>query len=238
MIKLYGGGSHFGLPDPSPFVVKAEVLLKMAGLPYAKVEGNFGKAPKGKIPYIDDNGTILGDSTFIRWHLEEKHGAVFDAGLSAVERATGWAFEKLVEDHLYFANVDSRWTDDEDFNNGPAVFFNAAPAPIRPFVKWMIRRQVRNNLRAQGMGRHTRAEIVRLATADLAAVSIFLADKSWLFGQEPCGADAAVWACISSALCPHFNNAIRTAGEQHANLVAYRRRGMERWFPDLAKATA
>ena len=34
MITLYTFGPAFGLPDPSPFVMKAEVLLKMAGLPY------------------------------------------------------------------------------------------------------------------------------------------------------------------------------------------------------------
>jgi len=34
MITLYSFGPGFGLPDPSPFVTKAEVLLKMAELPY------------------------------------------------------------------------------------------------------------------------------------------------------------------------------------------------------------
>ena len=34
MIKLYTFGNFFGLPDPSPFVMKAEMLLKLAGLPY------------------------------------------------------------------------------------------------------------------------------------------------------------------------------------------------------------
>lgn len=30
MIKLYGSGPYFGLPDASPFVTKAEMLLKLA----------------------------------------------------------------------------------------------------------------------------------------------------------------------------------------------------------------
>jgi hypothetical protein len=36
MITLYTFGPYFGLPDPSPFVLKAEILLKMAelGLPH------------------------------------------------------------------------------------------------------------------------------------------------------------------------------------------------------------
>jgi hypothetical protein len=50
MITLYGSGPMFGLPDPSPFVVKAETLLKMSGMPYTKALTNFRTAPKGKIP--------------------------------------------------------------------------------------------------------------------------------------------------------------------------------------------
>jgi len=67
MITLYSFGPGFGLPDPSPFVTKAEVLLKMAELPYRTDTTGFKKAPKGKLPYIDDEGKMIADSTFIRW---------------------------------------------------------------------------------------------------------------------------------------------------------------------------
>src|SRR6266480_2026973 len=73
MITLYAFGPAFGLPDPSPFVLKAEVLLKMAGVPYRTSTEGFGKAPKGKLPYIDDDGERIADSTFIRWHIEKKY---------------------------------------------------------------------------------------------------------------------------------------------------------------------
>lgn len=63
MITLYSFGPGFGLPDPSPFVTKAEVLLKMAELPYRSDTTGFKKAPKGKLPYIDDGGEIISDST-------------------------------------------------------------------------------------------------------------------------------------------------------------------------------
>ena len=66
MITLYGFGPAFGLPDPSPFVTKAETLLKMAAVPYRTALGNLRKAPKGKLPYIDDDGAVIADSTLIR----------------------------------------------------------------------------------------------------------------------------------------------------------------------------
>src|SRR4051794_27366484 len=105
MITLYAFGPAFGLPDPSPFVTKAEVLLKMAGQPFRIDTGGFNKAPKGKLPYIDDGGEKIGDSTFIRQHLERKYGIDFDNGLSAEQRAVAWAFEKMAEDNLYWTLV-------------------------------------------------------------------------------------------------------------------------------------
>jgi glutathione S-transferase len=96
MITLYSFGPGFGLPDPSPFVTKAEVLLKMAELPYRSDTTGFKKAPKGKLPYIDDGGEIISDSTFIRWHLERKYNIDFDRGLLAEQRSIAWAFEKMM----------------------------------------------------------------------------------------------------------------------------------------------
>src|SRR5687768_4535561 len=100
MIRLHAFGPNFGLPDPSPFVTKVEILLKMAGLPYRTDLGGFRGAPKGKLPYIVDEGVRIADSTFIRWHLEKKYNLDFDTGLAPEKRATAWALEKMMEDHL------------------------------------------------------------------------------------------------------------------------------------------
>ena len=102
MITLYNFGPAFGLPDPSPFVMKTETLLKISGLPYRTDKTGFRKAPKGKLPYINDDGEIVADSTFIRWHLEKKHKIDFDRGLTPEQRAAAWAFEKMAEDNLYW----------------------------------------------------------------------------------------------------------------------------------------
>ena len=132
MITLYSFGPAFGLPDPSPFVSKAELLLKMARLPYTIDTHGFRKAPKGKLPYIVDDGEAVADSTFIRWHLEKKYHIDFDRGLNAEQRAIAWAFEKMLEDHLYWAVVKDRWLNDANFAKGPRKFFRGLPAPIQP----------------------------------------------------------------------------------------------------------
>jgi hypothetical protein len=50
MITLYTFGPFFGLPEASPFVMKGEMLLKLAGLEYQTNTRGFGKAPKGNHP--------------------------------------------------------------------------------------------------------------------------------------------------------------------------------------------
>jgi len=100
-IRLYGFRPAGGLPDASPFVVKTMILLKMAGLDYVSDGSGYSRAPKGKLPFIDDDGTLVPDSTFIRFHIEERYGFDFDAGLTPTQKAIGWCAEKLCEEHLY-----------------------------------------------------------------------------------------------------------------------------------------
>jgi glutathione S-transferase len=235
MITLYTFGPGFGLPDPSPFVMKVETLLKMAGLPYQVDSKGFSKAPKGKLPYIDDDGERIADSTFIRWHLEKKHRIDFDRGLDDSQRAAAWAFEKTAEDHLYWALVDARWTEDANFDRGPRSFFRAAPAPIRPLIVAMVRRKVRQSLRAQGIGRHTPAEIAALATRSVDALAAYLGQKPFLMGAEPVGVDATVFSFVVAALCPVFETPIRSAAERHDNLKRYVGRMTAHFYPELGE---
>ena len=139
----------------------------------------------------------------------------------------------MCEEHLYWAIVDARWMVKSNFENGPKTFFKDVPAPMRPFVVAMIGRSVKRTLYGQGLGRHSRPEIEAFAKRDLDALSVFLGDKPFLMGADPCGADASVWSSVASALCAHFKTPIRDHAETLANLVAYRDRGMRRWFPEI-----
>jgi glutathione S-transferase len=84
------------------------------------------------------------------------------------------------------------------------------------------------------MGRHTAAEMQALAASDLDALADFLADKPYLMGDEPCGADAAVFPMVAHGLCPFFENGLRTYAEGKPNLVAYSNRLMAQYFPAFA----
>lgn len=117
--------------DPSPFVVKADLLLKLSGLPYRRERGDMRKAPKGKLPCIDDDGQIVPDSTLIRLHLADKHGITLDAGLSEEQKALAWSVDCMLGEHFYWGIVHERWMVDAYFERGPSVFFKGVPALLR-----------------------------------------------------------------------------------------------------------
>jgi glutathione S-transferase len=236
MITLYTFGPAFGLPDPSPFVTKAEVLLKMAGLPYRTDTKGFSRAPKGKLPYICDGEDIIADSTFIRLHLEKRYNIDFDEGLSPKERGFAWAVEKMCEDHLYWLLVHARWVDDANFKRGPAKFFDQAPAPVRPFVKWLIRRRIRQAMYGQGTSRYSESERTILSDRTFASLSAILGDKSYIMGDRPCGADATVFAFLLGALCPIFDDVMRTSAESYSNLRDYCARLSRQYYPEQTQA--
>ena len=231
MITLNAFGPMFGLPDPSPFVTKADVLLKISGVPFQSKFGSFRQAPKGKMPYIEDDGVKIGDSTLIRLHLEKKYSIDFDKQLSSTDKGVAWAVEKMLEDNLYWAIVHARWMNDVNFAKGPANFFKSIPAPVRPVITGMIRRKIRGNLHAHGLGRHSLNEIGELANRATDSLAAVIGDKPYLMGANKCGADATAFAFGAAVLCPLFDTPIQMHAAKHQNLVAYCERLRKEFYP-------
>ena len=206
MITLHAFGAFFGLPDASPFVIKGEMLLKLAKLDYQKTTKGFRGAPKGKLPFIVDDGTVVADSTLMRLYFEQKYGIDFDLGLSSRDRGAAWAVEKMLEDHLYWVLVYWRWMKDDNFEKGPAKFFNRAPAIIRPLIKRRVRGEVRRRLHGHGISRHTEAEMTQMSDRAFAALSQVLGDNPYLMGNQTYNTNATTFAFIASALSPVFDS--------------------------------
>jgi glutathione S-transferase len=234
MIDLFAFPPAFALPSPGPFALKTEVHLKMAGLAYRLRFKGYATAPKGKLPYIDDAGTIVADSTFIRLHLERRYSVDFDQGYDDEQRARAWAIERLVEDQLYWAMVHSRWAIDENFAKGPAHFFDHLPDNVQDAARQKQRAAVLGYLHGQGLGRHGVDEITQLAEIGYRSLAHLLGSKPYILGDTPCGADASVFGQLASVLTPFFDSPVRDAAAVHDNLVAYRDRMMREHFPEYA----
>ncbi len=204
----------------------------MAGCDYRCQTGGYAKAPKGKMPYLQTEDGVIDDSTLIRFHLEQSHQINFDAALSPAERGIAWAFEKMLEEHLYYISLRDRWAIDANFNKGPRNIFKRIPALIRGFVIWKVRRKMNTKLRIQGIALHKEADIIQLAKKDLDALADFLADKTYLMGDTLCAADATVYAFMRSALCPLFDSATHEYALSKPNLIAYCDRISKKFYPE------
>ena len=235
MITLYAFGPYFGLPDGSPHVLKTEIQLRMAGLQYEKdTSGALPRAPKGKLPFIDDAGEIVADTSFIRFHLERKYGFDFDRGLDNAERAEAWSIERMLEDQLYWAALHMRWAIPENFAAGPSQFFAKVPEAMRAEVRDGARAKVLGYLQAQGIGRHSLAEITELGDRSLQSLSHLLGKRPWLMGEKPCGTDATLTGMLAMILTPALDSPLRRRAVTYGNLTGYLDRAFTHFYPEHA----
>ena len=115
----------------SPFGLKLEARLRLADIPYTvEPSTSLGKAPKGKLPYIKDEGRLIGDTTLIIEYLKASRGIDPDAGLGLRERAEALMLQRLFEDHFYFILTYSRWIDEAGWSTLQPAFFGSMPFPV------------------------------------------------------------------------------------------------------------
>jgi glutathione S-transferase len=239
MITLYGFGPGLDQPDFSPFVMKAMILLRMAGLPFVMATGMAAMrvAPYGKLPYIRDGNTVVADTRQIRRHLETVRGADFSGGYDAERLALGHAVERMLEESSYFAVLHRRWVRPDGWQVMRATVFGGLPAPLRLVVPPIARRAITRALRGQGTGRLPDAEIDAIAASDFTALSALLGERPFLLGDRPCASDATMLAFLVAGLARDFPGPMFDALARHDNLVAYRDRLSVEFLPQRQGTT-
>lgn len=232
MISLYQFRPAFGLPNASPFCMKVETYLRMAGLPYDCPRGaSLTKSPKGKMPYIEDGDRRVADSSFIIDYLQQTYGDKLDAHLSERERAMALSVQRMIEEHLYWAAVYSRWVDDAGFKVSSRIFFSHMPPGLRQLVPQLARRGMKQQMHGHGMGRHSRDEIYALGCRDIAALAALLGDQAYFMGAEPSSLDATAYAFVANLIWIPIESPLREQAKQFANLEAYCQRMKARYYP-------
>lgn len=233
MIVLHQFDSVFGLPNASPFCMKLETFLKMSGLPY-RVEPvrDPSATPKGKAPFVELDGELIGDSELIVRRLEERHGIDLDRGLTPGERAAAHAFCVMLEERTYFALLHERWIDEHNWPIVRDAYLRDLPPPIQD----QVRELTRARLAGQGMGAHRQDEIQALAISDIDAVADWLGEMPFFMGGAPTRADCTVHAFVCNLLGGPFATPLRDAARRHANLVDYDARMLDRFWRRAAAA--
>lgn len=232
MTTLYGWGPMFGIHSPSPFVAKADIQMQMFDIPCDRGIADLDSVSKHKAPYVEDDGKIIEDSTFIRWHFETKLGVDLDEGLTREQRAIAWAVERMLEDRLAPIMANERWLQGDNFARGPAMFFLGVPEAMRANVIADAVSGVETGHRLSGIGRHSREERMQLAAKDIASVADLLGTKLFVMADYPTAVDATAYGVIAACTAPVFDTPLRDIVASHPNLVAYLKRMEERFFAE------
>lgn len=234
MIKLYSFGPAFGLPDTSPFVTKVDLYLRINNLQFESIanKNNLGKAPKNKLPFIDDDGEIIGDSVFIIEHLNQKHKLSLDNWLNDEQKALGQLISKSLDENFYWCIVHSRWVDEKTWPMVRDRFFGDIPFPLNKIIPPMIRKTVQKQIMGHGMAKHSDAEIQQIADRTLNSLSVMLGDKKYFFGDQPCSFDVTAFAMVSAFTLSTLDNEMNQLSKKYDNLVSFTQRIHQQYYDD------
>lgn len=240
-ITLYAAPRAWGLPSISPAAAKLETWLRMAGIPYEVAPLDYALAPKGKMPFVEIDGQRMGDSTLILERLSKESGKDPDADLGPTERAVSHAFRRMIKENLYWVMAVDRWVTDENFAVYTPilaeVFFAALPPEHQHVYVAATRKEMVDQTRAQGMGRHTPDEVQQIGIADLKAISEYLGDKPFFMGDKPTTVDATLYGYLANLLLVPIASKGRDFGRTLPNLLAHCERMRARFFPELPVAS-
>jgi hypothetical protein len=115
-IILYRGWDEGGRHVWSPFVIKLEARLRLAGVAYKTDIGSARSAPKGKVPYLEYVGPLPGSDEVQRVAMADSSLIIqtlsgwrvvpdLNAKVAPETRAHDLALRAMLEDKLYFYHV-------------------------------------------------------------------------------------------------------------------------------------
>jgi glutathione S-transferase len=203
LITVYGYVPAWGLADISPYVTKIIAYLTFAGLEFEHKSQDLARldldAPHGKLPYIiDSDGTKVADSNVIIAYLKKRYGDPLDADLSRAEAASALAWNRLVEEHLYWSGViEPRWRLDTGWETYiPYIVQGADVGPDLRAALDAFRARILAGFNGQGMGRRSSAIVQDCFRTDIDALSDYLADKPYFLGDKLRSLDASIYAML------------------------------------------
>jgi glutathione S-transferase len=235
-IKLFQFPRMFAIPNLSPFCCKLETWLRIAHIPYEIVDTSDPRiAPKGKLPFIEDAGRRIGDTSIIVDYLAKTRGVDLDRHLDASQRGIALLVQRTLEEHYAFVILYTHFIRADGWRHSRANF-DSVPAFARALVASMARGRMRKILWMQGVLRNSDVEIIESAVRDWRAVLTVMGDGPFFFGNEPTGIDAIVFAALATTVLTPIESSIADFLRSQPACIAYAERMRARFFPELTPA--
>jgi len=220
MLTLYSYPELFGVADNNPFGLKVFAFLKLAGLAF-RHEHIFDakEAPRGQLPYIDDDGQHVGDSDTIIAYLIAKYRLAIDSALTDAQRTTDLMIRRTLDD-LYWVMSYSRWKDphfwplfrDAMLRTHPSLTLGGMDAA----QKYNFERY-----RYQGIGRYEPPDVYKRGIADLTAVASLIGERGYVFGPQPSSIDAGIYGFVANIYFYEIDTPLRQFVASHPDLVRH-----------------
>ncbi len=224
-VKLYSFGKFSDVVDPSPFCFKLDSFLRLAKIDYETMEfslSSFGKAPKGKIPFIEDDGKFIADSNLIIEYLSEKYKVNLNKDLSEKENGISHSFCRMLDENTYWVALYGRWFEPDNFEIVKYFFFNKIPKLIRPIAIAKAKKNAIARINGQGIGLHSKDEIYKIGMQDMQALSDLLGSDDYFFNKEtPSLLDITAHSYIACIILKEFNSPLKDYVLKLENLIKF-----------------
>lgn len=237
-IKLFQFPRMFAVPNLSPFCCKLETWLRLAGVAYEVVDTpDPRKGPKGKLPFIEDDGVRVADTSLIVEYLVRTRAIHLDEHLDASQRAVAMLVQRTLEEHYAFVVLYTHFIRADGWKHTCATF-DSVPAFVRPLVASMVRGRMRKILWTQGILRHSDEDIIEAGLRDWRAVLTLMSGGPFFFGDEPTSVDAIVFGALATTALTPIQSPIREFLRSQPASLDYAERMRLRFFPELAAASS
>lgn len=222
MIVLKQPDISFDNINASPFCQKLKSFLLFHNIPFTEKKAIPNHGPYQKVPFVEYQGKTLGDSDLIIQQLTKDLN--LPTNLSYDQVATGTAWQRLLEDHLYWVLVYCRWIPNEQWLVLKQAFFGPLPLLPRTIIAQLSRNQVRRTLKGQGFGRFSLEQVVELGLQDLTALDNHLNNNTFICGDNISHYDFYADAIISALFSNDLPIAITKYEHQFKFLKTYQER--------------
>ncbi|XP_058116612.1 failed axon connections isoform X2 [Anopheles coustani] len=230
------------LPSISPFCLKVETWLRLAGLKYENIDHKLKlRSKKGQLPFVEVNGEEIADSTIIMAELAQRFEKDLDVALTQEQRNIAHAMISMLENHLVWVVLSWRIKNTEQMVKGYKINLQHALGSRLPnallsfFFKFQFSRKGAKKVKAQGLGVHKPEEIEEFGRKDLKVLSELLADKPFFFGDEPTTLDCVAFSVLAQIhfILDEVKYGLKEFMQENCpNLVGHVSRIKERCFPD------